>query len=159
MHMISSEVLAWKILCKIICGTRCTITACNYSSCPQTIDYTSPRGGVSVVNSDNNLPEVTSTLLIYQVWHQHSADLSGSLQYSADISGMTAVFCWYIRYGSRTLLIYQVLHQYSNDISGMALVMCWSIRYAFSILLIYQVWQQYSADISGRVVELCWYIR
>ena len=145
MHMISSEVLAWKILCKIICGTRCTITACNYSSCPQTIDYTSPRGGVSVVNSDNNLPEVTSTLLIYQVWHQHSADLSGSLQYSADISGMTAVFCWYIRYGSRTLLIYKIFHvwyQYCNYISGMASVLCRYIRNGISILLIYQVKHQ-----------------
>ena len=33
----------------------------------QTIDYTSPRGGISVVNSENNRPEITSTLLIYQV--------------------------------------------------------------------------------------------
>jgi len=35
----------------------------------QTIDYTSPRGGISVVNSENenNSHEITSTLLIYQV--------------------------------------------------------------------------------------------
>jgi len=33
----------------------------------ETIDYTSPRGGISVVNSENNSPEITSTLLIYQV--------------------------------------------------------------------------------------------
>ena len=32
----------------------------------ETIDYTSPRGGISVVNSENNSPEITSTLLIYQ---------------------------------------------------------------------------------------------
>ena len=36
----------------------------------ETIDYTSPRGGISVVNSENNSPEITSTLLIYQAsWH------------------------------------------------------------------------------------------
>jgi len=33
----------------------------------ETIDYTSPRGGISVVNSENSSPEITSTLLLYQV--------------------------------------------------------------------------------------------
>jgi len=44
----------------------------------QTIDYTSPRGGISVVNSENenNSPEITSTLLIYQVKEEDSGKYS-----------------------------------------------------------------------------------
>jgi len=42
----------------------------------ETIDYTSPRGGISVVNSENNSPEITSTLLIYQVGDSDSGRYS-----------------------------------------------------------------------------------
>jgi len=42
----------------------------------ETIDYTSPRGGISVVNSENNSPEITSTLLIYQVGDSDSGKYS-----------------------------------------------------------------------------------
>jgi len=42
----------------------------------ETIDYTSPRGTVSVVNSEDNSPEITSTLLIYQVQHSDSGKYS-----------------------------------------------------------------------------------
>jgi len=42
----------------------------------ETIDYTSPRGGISVVNSENNSPEITSTLLIYQVGDTDSGKYS-----------------------------------------------------------------------------------
>jgi len=44
----------------------------------QTIDYTSPRGGISVVNSENenNSHEITSTLLIYQVKESDSGRYS-----------------------------------------------------------------------------------
>merc|ERR1712003_567956 len=44
----------------------------------ETIDYTSPRGGISVVNSENenNSHEITSTLLIYQVREEDSGRYS-----------------------------------------------------------------------------------
>lgn len=42
----------------------------------ETIDYTSPRGGISVVNSENSSPEITSTLLIYQVGETDSGRYS-----------------------------------------------------------------------------------
>jgi len=42
----------------------------------ETIDYTSPRGGISVVNSENSSPEITSTLLIYQVGDSDSGKYS-----------------------------------------------------------------------------------
>lgn len=42
----------------------------------ETIDYTSPRGGISVVNSENSSPEITSTLLLYQVGENDSGPYS-----------------------------------------------------------------------------------
>jgi len=42
----------------------------------ETIDYTSPRGGISVVNSDNSGKDIASTLLIYQVDESDSGKYS-----------------------------------------------------------------------------------
>jgi len=42
----------------------------------ETIDYTSPRGGISVVNSENNGQEISSTLLIYQIGDSDSGKYS-----------------------------------------------------------------------------------
>jgi len=42
----------------------------------ETIDYTSSRGGISVVNSESNGPEISSTLLIYQVRDSDSGKYS-----------------------------------------------------------------------------------
>lgn len=42
----------------------------------ETIDYTSPRGGITVVNSENDTPDITSSLLIYQVQDSDSGPYS-----------------------------------------------------------------------------------
>jgi len=54
----------------------------------KTIDYTSPRGGISVVNSDDSAVEQTSTLLIYQVEQSDSGKYTCNPS-NADSSSIT----------------------------------------------------------------------